>query len=239
MAEGKHVSDQIPAYALGCLDEAEALEVAEHLGGCASCREELRGYARLVDLLPFALEQTEPPDKVKQGLIARIAAPQKAAEAAKRTPRWLGRLAAGFTRSAPVWGLASLVLVAFLLLSNLSTRQQLNQLSQVEMPLFALHGSDYAPNAVGTIVVSRDGAHGALVVDGLRPLDAGHQYQLWLIRAGQRTSGGVFSVDHFGYATLYVDSPEPLKSYDSLGITIEPNGGSPTPTGQKVMGGEL
>ncbi len=72
------------------------------------------------------------------------------------------------------------------------------------MPVFALRGSDYAPGAVGTIVVSRDGEHGALVVDGLGTLNPGQQYQLWLIRKGVRTSGGVFSVDIHGYATMYV-----------------------------------
>ena len=32
----------------------------------------------------------------------------------------------------------------------------------------------------------------------VRLLDAAHQYQLWLVRDGKRTSGGVFSVDQDG-----------------------------------------
>ncbi len=89
------------------------------------------------------------------------------------------------------------------------------------------------------LVISRDGDHGTLVVDGLSALDPAQQYQLWLIRNGKRTSGGVFSVDQQGYGSLWVKSQAPLISYTSFGITIEPAGGSPGPTGKKVLGGDL
>jgi anti-sigma-K factor RskA len=89
------------------------------------------------------------------------------------------------------------------------------------------------------LVVSQDGEHGTLVVDGLPALDEMSQYQLWLIRDEQRTNGGIFSVDEEGYGNLWVSSPEPLLSYSAFGITVEPAGGSPGPTGVKVLGGEL
>ena len=56
---------------------------------------------------------------------------------------------------------------------------------------------------------------------------------------GQRTSGGVFSVYDEGYGVLKIDAPEPLISYQNVGITIEPAGGSPGPTGERVLGGDL
>jgi hypothetical protein len=54
---------------------------------------------------------------------------------------------------------------------------------------------------------------------------------------GLRTSGGVFAVNPEGYGALWISSPEPLSSYPAFGITIEPVGGSPGPTGEKVLGG--
>jgi anti-sigma-K factor RskA len=60
-----------------------------------------------------------------------------------------------------------------------------------------------------------------------------------LIRDGQRTNGGVFSVNPDGYASLELYSPLPLIQYQAIGITIEPWGGSPGPTGPKVLGGDL
>jgi anti-sigma-K factor RskA len=88
-------------------------------------------------------------------------------------------------------------------------------------------------------VVSLDGEHGTLVVDGLAALGEEQQYQLWLIQDGQRTSGGVFSVSEEGYGSLWISSPEPLSSYSTFGITIEPAGGSPGPSGDKVLGNAL
>jgi len=69
-----------------------------------------------------------------------------------------------------------------------------------------LQGTSFSPGASGMLVISRDGEHGTLVVDGLPPLDESHQYQLWLIRNGERLSGGVFSVDARGYGSLWVSS---------------------------------
>jgi anti-sigma-K factor RskA len=61
----------------------------------------------------------------------------------------------------------------------------------------------------------------------------------WLIENGQRTSGGVFSVSQEGYGSLRVSSPQPLSNYSAFGITVEPVGGSPGPTGNKVLGSPL
>ena len=60
-----------------------------------------------------------------------------------------------------------------------------------------------------------------------------------LVKDGKRSSGGVFSVQDNGYGVLKIDSPLPLIEYQTFGVTIEPFGGSPGPTGKKVLGGSL
>lgn len=107
------------------------------------------------------------------------------------------------------------------------------------MQVVALQGTDLVPRASGLIVISPDGQHGTLVVDELPALDESQEYQLWLIRDGQRTSGALFSVSEDGYGNKWIDAPEPLTNYSSFGVTIEPAGGSPGPTGEKVLGGDL
>ncbi len=102
-----------------------------------------------------------------------------------------------------------------------------------------LEGTGPAPGATGVLVISRGGEYGTLIVDGLPALNASQQYQLWLILDGQRTSGGVFAVNPEGYGSLKVLSPKPLNAYQAVGVTIEPAGGSPRPTGEKVLGGNL
>jgi anti-sigma-K factor RskA len=117
------------------------------------------------------------------------------------------------------------------------------------MHTIALSGTQAAPAATGLIVISLDGHHGTLVVDRLPELDEAQQYQLWLIKDGQRDlwlikdgqrdNGGVFSVSHEGYGSVWLDSPQPLVDYSAFGVTVEPAGGSSGPTGEKVLGGSL
>lgn len=136
-----------------------------------------------------------------------------------------------------------MALIVVLLVSNFVLLGQVYQVKSTggstALRVINLAGTDSAPGAVGMIVISKDGAQGTLVVDHLPALASDHQYQLWLNKDGKRVSGGVFSVDQAGYASLWVWSPSPLAGYTSFGITVEPAGGSPGPTGQKVLGGNL
>lgn len=70
-------------------------------------------------------------------------------------------------------------------------------------------------------------------------LPADKVYQLWLIRDGQRTSGGTFTVDANGRGQVPIHPPLPIREYQSMGVTVEPTGGSPGPTGARVLRGSL
>ena len=102
-----------------------------------------------------------------------------------------------------------------------------------------LSATDSAPGATGFVLISVDGDDGALVVDGLPPLGESQEYQLWLIRDGQRTSGAVFSTDEKSYGGTRIRAPRSLLDYSAVGITIEPAGGSSQPTGVQVLRGLL
>ena len=237
-----HVMELLPAYALGCLDEEEALQVAEHLDTCPACRAELLSYEVVAGQLALAAPDAVPPSRLKQQILGQLQTSRLEPTPGPGRSLWQ-RIAGLFQRAAPAWGLASLALIALLVLSNLWWWQRANQegplVTAGGMQVVAMAGTDAAPAAVGTLVISEDGEYGTLVVDGLPALDPDHQYQLWLIRDGQRTSGGVFSVNAEGYGALWISSPEPLSSYPAFGITIEPEGGSPGPTGDKVLGSTL
>ena len=242
MSTETHVVELLPAYTLDCLDEEELVLVSEHLAACADCRAELRTYQAVTDQLALAVPHAEPPASLKRRLMDRAQPPGPVASTPARQPLWQP-LAALMQRTTPAWGLAGFVLIVALAASNVWLWQRLNRLPGVSQPVplrtIALAGTQAAPQATGLLVVSVDGEHGTLVVDGLPYLDPERQYQLWLIRDGQRTSGGVFSVDPEGYGSLWISSPQPLSSYSAFGITIEPAGGSPGPTGTKVLGSPL
>ena len=230
----QHVLDLIPGYALDCLDVEEEMQVAEHLATCSTCRLELDSYRLLVGELPEAMAMSEPPPNLRDRILQR--AREGRAPTAVAAPKPAG------WRLLPAWSMLSLVVVVLLGASNLLLWSRLNALerrSQNQLQTVLMRGTSYTPDATGLLVISLDGTHGTLVVDQLPVLDENHQYQLWLIRDGQRTDGGVFSVDEKGYKSLYIKSPELLVSYSGFGVTVEPAGGSPGPTGEKVLGGDL
>jgi anti-sigma-K factor RskA len=239
MTDQTHVSELLPGYALECLDADDASKVTKHLATCATCRAELRAYYATVERLALASPTAVPPPALKHRLMSRIR-PQPLPELA--TPWWRA-LVAGFRQSAPVWGTVSLALVVVLAALNILLWQQLLQHRAVStatrITVVPMNGTDGAPNASGIIAISSDGEYGSLVVQGLPPLTPEQQYQLWLIRDGQRTSGALFSVNDHGYVATLIVSPLPLSNYSAFGVTIEPTGGSPAPTGPRVLSGSL
>jgi anti-sigma-K factor RskA len=246
MGETDHnqVIEQIPAYALGALDAEDAAVVRRHLPGCASCQSELAAYESVVDAMSLAAPDATPPSVSKNRLMERIAvSPDRSTAAAEAGPSLGQRISAALRSlsAAPRWQPAALILIIVLIASNLLLWQQAAQPGDntAGWHRFRLAGSELTPQASGIIYVSADGRNGTLIVDGLPELDPTQQYQLWLIKDGERTSGAVFSVSVDGYRGLEIESDEPLLEYSSFGVTIEPAGGSPGPTGDRVLGYNL
>lgn len=228
----------IPAYALGALERLEAQQIEDHLAQCPECQAELRAYNEVVQGLALGAPQVEPPPALKRRILEQAGAQAHRSKGSQLSLRPSG--AVWINRLALAWGLISLVLVFLLAVSNFLLWQRLKTLETAgNFRLVALQGTEQIPEASGVLVISSDGLEGTLVVEHLPELDPQHQYQLWLIQNGQRTNGGVFSVTPEGYAHLAVNTTVSLLSFDSFGVTIEPAGGSPLPTGAKVLGGDL
>lgn len=236
--EQNHVLDVLPAFVLGILTDEETNYVAEHLAGCETCQVELTHLQQVADDLPLALAQTAPPSRVKEKLMLAVHSREPKA-VLTRPPAFWQRLAGPVRQWTPLLGAALIVLLAVV---NLLLWRQLSFVSvhpDTPMQVIALANTSYAPGAVGTLIINQPGDYGTLVVDKLAVLDSGHQYQVWLLKAGDRVSGGLFSVNQDGYASLEIQTSKPLAQYDSVGVTVEPFGGSPGPTGSKVLGGAI
>lgn len=236
MAEKEHVTGLLPAHALGALDDVEAKRVEEHLASCAACRKELTLYEEMAGKLAFAAPRSEPPASLKQRVADAISETRATNRVdSGRWERWLVALRQLFAR--PVWQPALLFLIVVLGVANLALWQRVQQMQDAApFRTVSLAGTENAKEATGVIIISEDGAHGALIVQELPELSEEQAYQLWLIDDGERTDGGVFSVSDDGYKSRYVSSPQPLSDYDAFGVTIEPAGGSQGPTGPQVLG---
>jgi anti-sigma-K factor RskA len=71
----------------------------------------------------------------------------------------------------------------------------------------------------------------------LPQLEPSRVYQLWVLRAGQAHSAGVFRVGASGAASFNAPMPRGVDGVDGLAVSLEPDPGVPAPTGPIVMKG--
>ena len=79
-------------------------------------------------------------------------------------------------------------------------------------------------SGIGSVVVAANQPTGMVVVDGFRPSDAEHIYRVWVARGGERTRIDEIRVTDDGCGWLIFESPEPLATYDEIGITLAATG---------------
>lgn len=238
MSASEHnlVWELLPAYALGALEAAEATDVARHVTGCPECRAELSDFERLADALALAVPEAAPPAALRGRLLAAVQGEQaqggrgagvQGRSSSPRLPR--SRAVLRQRKALPVYGLLAL---AAIVLGGLLWAA-VGRLAMGEA-VVTLVPSDVAPSAAGELRFGGGGA--TLEVVGLPVLPPAQQYQLWVVREEQRASGAIFSVNGNGWAEVPVTLDYPAAEYDRFGITIEPTGGSPGPTGERVLG---
>ncbi|GJM41972.1 MAG: hypothetical protein DHS20C20_22540 [Ardenticatenaceae bacterium] len=90
------------------------------------------------------------------------------------------------------------------------------------------------PEARATLTVSAESGSATFVADHLQQLSADQVYQLWIIRGDEPLSAGTFEVDENGRVVLDID-PILAATYDAVGVSIEPTGGSDQPTPDQII----
>jgi anti-sigma-K factor RskA len=243
----------LPALVLGALDDDERADVMAHVDLCPGCRQKLAEYQALSRGLLEAVPQRTPPAAIKQTLMARVQ--PKAQPWPRRVANWLrGR------QTMPRWALTAtyaLVVIVVALSGYEMTRlanQQASlatQLAEQKSAIALLTRETSAINMTGTQVASGASAvmrfspqdtMAVVQTIALPPLSAGKAYQLWLIDSeGKHDSGAVFTIPpgSEGSVTLIIAAPRPMKDYVGCGVSIEPQGGSPSPTGPAALTGKL
>ena len=123
--ESKHVTDELPALSLGCLEPAEREQVLAHIEACAVCRAEWLAFQEVVGDLSLALPQVTPPARVKTALLAKITPPVRKAGLAEILKSW-------FSGSGALLRTAGLAIILILAAGNLFLWQRVDQLSQMQ-----------------------------------------------------------------------------------------------------------
>jgi anti-sigma-K factor RskA len=79
-----------------------------------------------------------------------------------------------------------------------------------------------------TLVWSGELGKSALLIDDLPPLPGDEDYQLWYMNSAGAFSAGIFDSDGKGTAWRVLEGR--MRAGDTVGLTVEPNGGSKEPT---------
>lgn len=222
--------DLLPGYALGCLDPKESDRVRLHVARCRVCRQELASYQDVTGSLALAVPEQDPPPWLESRIMEKVLSSRR-----RRSLPDLLRIRQ--PRLAAVAAVLILALGAGNIL--LLTRPFQSRALVPGLVTVVLTGTGESPQAYGTIVIDSDDNRGVLAVRGLKPLGASNAYQLWIVRQAERRSGGVFTVSSDGYGSLQVTVPAGFTGFTGFGISIEPAGGSTSPTGARVMSGRI
>lgn len=255
------IQELIPAYVLDAVDASERARVEQHVPQCTACAGVVAFYQQVSESLALAVSPVEPPPDLKPRVLA--AALPKVTPQADPAPSFIARVGNGLSGvlRSPAFSAVALLLIIALGAWDLSLENQISQQAASNAKMFAdlsrqrefmvamayangqpkeLWGTQVASRAVGRLYGSANETTLALVALDMPVLPAGKVYQIWLLDSnGDRTSGGTFTVDDQGRGWLIIRVPKPLGNYQGVGITMEPEGGSPAPTGEKMLGTTL
>ncbi|TXN32662.1 anti-sigma factor [Lacisediminihabitans profunda] len=152
---------------------------------------------------------------------------------AKATARW-------YTRPATVL-LAAAAAVALFVGGNLLGLANANDGQQLATKFAELTSasdvqrsvSPVAGGGTATLFWSLDLERSAVVIDKLPALPAGKTYQLWYIDTAGAKPAGTFDAARSGSTVRVLDGA--IVSGDTVGITVEPSGGSKKPTTKPIV----
>jgi anti-sigma-K factor RskA len=263
------IEELLPFYVLDALTDEERELVESYLAEHPEARTQIRDLERAASALPYGISPVEPPQHVKEALMARVAADAQAREhlsasapapvksqpsrRVMRFENFFRSLSLAATAIAIVWVILLNVQVArlrneiFTLNERLAAQAESLQQIITNLPqtnpsnviTVSLKGTEVQPEIQGQLIADPSEQSAVLVISGLPRLEAGRTYQVWLINGGAPVSAGLLTVDENGQGVFIVASESAIGSFNALGISIEPDGGSPEPTGDIVVLSDL
>jgi len=228
------------AYALDALEAGgERDRFTRHLGRCPSCASEVRGFREVATALAFATA-AEPPAGLRDRVLAAAARtrqvpPEVSTHARpRRTRPWVPWLSG-------VVATASIVVAVLFGFAQAHTQDELNQVKAENQAISLLLSAPRAKllthvlthGGVATVVLAADRHELAVVTTGLPALPAGQVYQLWLIGKPKIVSAGLLPAARNGQTSAVLATG--VVKGDTLGLTVEPTGGSAQPTTTPIL----
>jgi anti-sigma-K factor RskA len=230
-------------YALDALEAgSERDRFTRHLSRCQSCAAEVKGFREVATAMAFAAAAEAPAELRDRVLTAAArtrqlppevrthARPQRSRTRVPWVP-WLSGVVAT----------ASIVVAVLFGFAQAHTQDELNQVKAdneaisllLSAPEAKLLTHEVTNGGVATVVLAADRHELAVVTTGLPALPSGQVYQLWLIGKPKIVSAGLLPAAKNGQ-TPPVLATGVVKG-DTLGLTVEPAGGSAQPTTTPIL----
>jgi anti-sigma-K factor RskA len=230
-------------YALDALEAgSERDRFTRHLSRCQSCAAEVKGFHEVATAMAFAAAAEAPAELRDRVLTAaartRQLPPEVRTHARPRRSRtrvpWVPWLSG-------VVATASIVVAVLFGFAQAHTQDELNQVKAENQAISLLLSAPQAKllthevtnGGVATVVLAADRHELAVVTNGLPALPSGKVYQLWLIGKPKIVSAGLLPPAKNG-RTPAVLATGVVKG-DTLGLTVEPAGGSAQPTTTPIL----
>lgn len=215
-------------FALDALDPDERQAFERHLLGCEQCQVEISELSAGVGVLARATAEPAPED-MRAVVLGRIDAdPESRLATVAALPRrgWLAGVAAVA---------AATTIVLAVLFVGLQTR--LGEAERVQTVVAAadlqiLTAAD-SPVGPARFAYSAQLGQGVFTGSGLPALGTDQTYELWLIGTEGPSPAGIFLPGEDGTAVVLVTGD--LDTGVTLGLTVEPQGGSNQPTGEVLI----
>ena len=222
------------AYALGALSEEEHQEVEDYLRTHPEVRAEEDELRSVANLLAHAPQEYEPSPKLRRDLLNRISSSSPEATPAADPSTRQG----GLWRLFGPGGLAAAAVLALVTVGMFvwnASLQEENQTLQGELQrqrTYALEGTGTAQGVQGEVVRLGD-ERAVLVAEDLPPPPEGETYQAWIMREDVPEPAGLFEPNDAGVAAAPIEGS--IEGADAVAVTLEPAGGSSSPTSDPLM----
>jgi anti-sigma-K factor RskA len=224
------------AFVLDALSEMERRAFEEHMSSCAACTQEVAELRETTARLGMATATTPPPELWNRVRTAttqvRQLPPVSDDGVVIRPRRWTTRVAV-FAAAASVLAAVGIGIGWYAtnsqLKDDLATSQtEIDKLHSVLSAPDVKSSSATVGNANVTAVISRSRDEMVVLVKGLPALPADHVYQAWFVTPENKvTSAGLLAGTS---GSMTADDLTAARGANALALTVEPSGGSPTPT---------
>jgi anti-sigma-K factor RskA len=176
---------------------------------------------------------TPPPDMLGNLLAAARQNPPKSTSVQAPVPAAV-KVVSRPAQWSVSWRLVAASLALFLVLTNAFWLYQTTRPAVREIKLWDAADAATSPLRC-RIVLFPNTPSAVMIAQNFPVLEEGRTYQMWIRRDGGVVSLGVFDVDGFGSGMLTFPADILSSSFESIGVTIEPLGGSSEPTSPSVV----